>query len=264
MSNIVAKGIDISEHNTRRGRIDFNTARASGKCDFAIIRVGWAGYNGTIDYDENLDRTIQDAQAAGVDVGLYVYTYTKTPAAARQAAQNVVTFAKGRGLTYPIVFDVEETADPCLTAQSKAGLTDTVLAFLQEVERLGYYAMWYTYSSFVLESRLDYERLKSYDFWMADYRATPWNAPCGMWQYIGDKGTCPGVNGACDGNYAYKNYPFIIKSAGLNGFEKPDTPEVKPEPPTNDIDILKSQLKFVTAERDKYKAVLDSMRKLLE
>ena len=40
-----------------------------------------------------------------------------------------------------------------------------------------------------------------------------------MWQYS-SKGSLPGINGNCDMNYAYKDYPSIIKKAGLNGYTK--------------------------------------------
>ena len=39
----------------------------------------------------------------------------------------------------------------------------------------------------------------------------------GIWQYT-SKGSVPGITGNVDLNVAYKNYPTIIKAAGLNGF----------------------------------------------
>lgn len=46
----------------------------------------------------------------------------------------------------------------------------------------------------------------------------------GIWQYT-SKGSVPGITGNVDLNVAYKNYPAIIKAAGLNGFtaSKPAT-----------------------------------------
>ena len=43
-----------------------------------------------------------------------------------------------------------------------------------------------------------------------------------MWQYS-HTGNVPGANissGNCDMNYAYQDYPTLIKNAGLNGFTK--------------------------------------------
>lgn len=223
--------IDISEHNTRRGAINWPAVKASGITG-VMIRIGWAGYEGSIAennaIDKSLDASIRGAHAAGLDVGLYVYTYTKNPTAAKIAAAECVEIAKRYPgmINLPIAFDVEETALPCLVQQGKEGLTDTVIAFLEETKRLGYYAVYYTYTSFQVQY-LNKTRLAPYDLWVADYRG---NEPLmqsqlgrknyGMWQYIGDKGTCEGVIGACDRNYCYKDYPVEIAVAGLNGLTK--------------------------------------------
>ena len=219
--------IDISEHNVRRGAINWNQVRAAGVLG-VMIRVGWAGYEGPIAgnnaLDHSLDASVKNAHAAGLDVGLYVYTYTKTPAAARIAAAECVEIAKRYPgiINLPIAFDVEETALPCLIQQGKNGLTTTVIAFLDEVKRLGYYAVWYTYTAFAIQY-LDRTRLAPYDLWIADYRgnkslmqAQLGRSDYGMWQYLGDTGNCIGVTGPCDRNYCYKDYPQMIAKAGLN------------------------------------------------
>jgi GH25 family lysozyme M1 (1,4-beta-N-acetylmuramidase) len=40
-----------------------------------------------------------------------------------------------------------------------------------------------------------------------------------MWQYSW-KGKIDGIIGDVDLNYCYKDYPSIIKKAGLNGYQK--------------------------------------------
>lgn len=40
-----------------------------------------------------------------------------------------------------------------------------------------------------------------------------------MWQYSAS-GSVPGISGAVDLDYAYQDYPSIIKNAGLNGWKK--------------------------------------------
>ncbi|HWP50557.1 MAG TPA: GH25 family lysozyme [Clostridia bacterium] len=230
--------IDISEHNVRRGAINWSQIKAAGILG-VMIRIGWAGYEGEIAannaVDQSLDASIQGAHAAGMDVGLYVYTYTKTPAAAKITAAECVEIAKRYPgiINLPIAFDVEETALPCLTQQGKSGLTDTVIAFLDEVKRLGYHAVWYTYTAFAIQY-LDRTRLAPYDLWVADYRGSEslmqsqlGRSDYGMWQYLGDKGTCAGVIGACDRNYCYRDYPTLIAQAGLNGLAVEDEPDYK-------------------------------------
>lgn len=220
--------IDISEHNTRRGPIDWVKVKAAGITG-AMIRLGWAGYDGGLASNKALDASyatnVRAAAAAGLNVGFYVYTYTKNPSAAKAAAAECVSIAKTFPgiINLPIAFDVEETTLNCLTSQGRKGLTDTTIAFMDEVKRLGYYPSWYTYTAFAVQY-LDRARLATYDPWIADYRGSEslmqsqlGRSDYGMWQYIGDKGTCSGVTGACDRNYCYKDYPSIIAAAGLNG-----------------------------------------------
>ena len=53
----------------------------------------------------------------------------------------------------------------------------------------------------------------------------------GMWQYSW-KGKISGISGDVDLDYAYADYPSMIKEKGLNGFGKP--PEKQPEDPVED------------------------------
>lgn len=223
--------IDISEHNVRRGAIDWQRVKASG-VEGVMLRAGWAGYEGDIVFDDSIEENIAAAHAAGLCVGLYVYTYTKTPEAAHRAAGQVIELAKRHEgkITLPIAFDVEETHLPCLVSQGKEGLTDTVIAFLFEIERLGYYGVFYTYTAFAL-TYLNMQRLAARDLWIADYRGDEsvmqrqlGRKDYGMWQYIGSKGMCEGVIGACDRNHCYIDYPPHIAKRMLNGlFWNPPT-----------------------------------------
>lgn len=216
--------IDISEHNVRRGAIDWQKVKASG-VDGVMLRAGWAGYEGDIVFDDSIDESITSAHAVGLDVGLYVYTYTKTPVAAHRAAGQVVELAKKHPgkITMPIAFDVEESHLPCLISQGKEGLTDTVIAFLFEIERLGYYGVFYTYTAFAL-TYLNMQRLISRDIWIADYRGDEavmqrqlGRRDYGMWQYAGDNGRCDGVTGACNRSHCFIDYPLHIAKHMFNG-----------------------------------------------
>ena len=47
----------------------------------------------------------------------------------------------------------------------------------------------------------------------------------GLWQYSWE-GSIPGISGGVDLDYAYKDYPAIIRNAGLNGLGvQPDSTE---------------------------------------
>lgn len=199
------QGIDVSKY---QGSIDWQKVRAAG-IEFAIIRIGWAGYEGGIDEgkDPTFDANMRGAIAAGIPVGAYVYSYCKTETAARRAAREAAALCAPYRLTMPLVFDLEDSAT--YTSLGKAAATAIADAFLDEVEKAGYYAMLYSYKSFV-QTLLDMGKLAKYDFWLAHYTSqTDYKGPYGIWQYTSD-GSVPGINGRVDMNIAYNDYPSMI------------------------------------------------------
>jgi GH25 family lysozyme M1 (1,4-beta-N-acetylmuramidase) len=60
-----------------------------------------------------------------------------------------------------------------------------------------------------------------------------------MWQYTA-RGRVNGVNGDVDCDIAYKDYPEIIKGAGLNGYDKPaeDKPKKFPKGDLNEDGVV--------------------------
>lgn len=225
------KGIDVSEH---QGKINWQEVAASG-VQFAIIRAGWSWYEGGITIDDRFTENIEGATAAGLDVGVYLYSYDHSAAAARKAAQCLLKVIKPYRLTYPVYFDMEY--EKFNLEASKALNTDICLAFLGEIEAAGYYAALYCSTDFI-QSYLDENRLKNHDKWLAQYAsACSYKGSYGMWQYgvVGKwgvkgkdytiTGEMPGVSTNCDVDYGYIDYPAIIKGAGLNGFGGEPTPE---------------------------------------
>ena len=72
----------------------------------------------------------------------------------------------------------------------------------------------YTYYS---NTELNMDRLSAYDLWIADYAGKRPSRKHGMWQYT-SKHYMPGVpeqDGLVDMSHVYKDYPSIIKRAGL-------------------------------------------------
>ena len=97
------QGIDVSKWQPK---VDWQKVKADG-IDFAIIRVGFCYNNGALKLDSAFTQHIKGALAAGLDVGIYLYSYATTVQAARRAAQEVVKAVKPYKLTYPIAFDIE-------------------------------------------------------------------------------------------------------------------------------------------------------------
>ncbi len=64
-----SNGIDVSKW---QGKIDWS--KVKNEVDFAFIRIGYRGENGVIYKDDNADYNIQQAQKAGVLVGVYFFS----------------------------------------------------------------------------------------------------------------------------------------------------------------------------------------------
>lgn len=246
--------IDVSEH---QGKIDWTKVRAGG-CTSAIIRAGWSWYEGGMDFDERFAENMAGATAAGLDIGVYLYSYDHSPAAARKAAQCLLQAIQPYRLTFPVYFDMEY--EKFNLEAGKALNTDICLAFLGEIEAAGYYAALYCSTDFT-QHQLDENRLKHHDKWVAQYAsACSYKGDYGVWQYgvVGTQGVkgndytitgaVPGVRTNCDVNHVYKDYPAIIKAAGLNGWGKPENPTEPPQLPT---DVAELQQMILDLEADK-------------
>ena len=218
-------GIDISKYNVVD---DWKAVKASGK-KFVFIRLGWINSDGSITKDEQFEFHYKNARAVGLDVGVYIYSYLNDSKYSRVAARNTVKMLEGKMITYPVAFDFEEYK---ISAKlSKSANTDICYEFLSEVQRLGYFAMMYTYTSFV-QSYLNIERLKPFAMWIADYRDPsgtncPYKDTWGIWQYKGNTGKCNGVSGACDLDMSKYDYAATIKAKKLNGLDKVTVEEPK-------------------------------------
>lgn len=203
-------GIDVSKH---QGNIDWNKVKASGKANFAILRAGI----GT-EKDVKFEEYYQGAKKNNIPVGAYWYSYAVTTAQAVQEANAFLNAVKGKQFEYPLYFDIEEAKQFAL---GKNKCSEIAKAFLATLEQAGYYAGIYASKSH-LEDYLTEEVRKRYAVWVAHYGVsqTTYSGQFGMWQYS-DKGTVSGIpDNQVDFDACYKDYPTVIKNAGLNGFAK--------------------------------------------
>ena len=210
------RGIDVSSH---QGAIDWGAV----KTDFAILRAGWSWYQGGMTQDQRFLENVKGVREAGLPWGAYLYAYDKTPEAARASARKLGALLSGYQMEYPVAYDFE---DPQYQQNTPEQNTAVCKAFLEELEGQGYYASLYTYANFA-KSKLRMEELSRWDFWVAAYQSplTSWTGSWGMWQYSA-AGQVPGIQGNVDLDLARKDYPAIIRGAGLNGFgESPQQPE---------------------------------------
>jgi GH25 family lysozyme M1 (1,4-beta-N-acetylmuramidase) len=206
-----------------------DVSRYQGAIDWA--QVAAAGYKGamlkTVSTNRKLskradglyiDPTFEDnyknAKAAGLDVGVYYYTYATSEAMADAELALVRQAVYGKELTLPVAVDVEDNR---LGNLDKQRLTDLTAYALHEVEQLGFYAQLYTYTSFAKAHLfVGGAALHPYDVWLADYTG---KTPNVTFNYNAhqhtSKGAVPGISGNVDLNVTTLNYPRIIRKKGL-------------------------------------------------
>lgn len=178
-----------------------------------MVRLGYSRNDGSLHMDQMFQRHMEGAASVGLDVGVYVYSYAKTAAASRRAAKETLKALEPYQLTYPVALDMEY--EQIYTGAPKDANTAIAAAFLDEIEKGGYYAQLYCSKDF-LDRHLLPEKLRAYDKWIAQYASRcTCPQPYGIWQYSGS-GRVSGVSGPVDLDLAYKNYPAIIRRTGLN------------------------------------------------
>ena len=194
-------GIDVSRHN---GEINWNAVKASG-VDYVIIRCGYRGSStGVLIQDQNFNKNIQGATAAGLKVGIYVFSQAVNEVEAVKEASLAVACAKGYNLRYPIFIDTESSGGRA-DKIDKATRTAVVNAFCQTVANSGYKAGIYASKTW-FEDRLNMGAIGNYRIWLAQYAAAPtYKGRYDMWQYS-SKGKISGINGNVDLNWSYLGY----------------------------------------------------------
>lgn len=200
-----ALGIDVSYHNQG---IDWNAVRAQG-IDFAIIRLGYRGWEtGLLHDDTCFVQNLRGAKAAGLRVGVYLYSTAVNVREAQAEAGLVLTRLNGFPLDLPVYFDTEQSGEyPYGRADrlNKARRYEVIAAFCNAIRDGGYEVGVYSGQNF-LKNHVAFRTLSAYPVWLASY--TRYNRlpdfPYGydMWQFT-DCGVVAGVRGVADMNVVY-------------------------------------------------------------
>ena len=207
--------IDVSRY---QGLIDWAQVAAAGYKG-AMLKTVSTNYKLSkradgLYIDPTFETNYRNAKAAGLDVGVYYYTYATSEAMADAELSLLRQAVYGKELTLPVAVDVEDNR---LTSLDKQSLTDLTAYALHEVEQMGFYAQLYTYTSFA-NTRLYMggAALSPYDVWLADYTG---KTPNVTFNYNAhqhtSKGSVPGISGTVDLNVTTINYPKIIRKKGL-------------------------------------------------
>ncbi len=207
------KGIDVSKW---QGRIDWSLVKNDG-IQFAMIRSTFGWGKGSEDF--LFDTNYENAKRVDMPVGVYHYSYARTPEEAVKEAEFCYSVIKGKTFEYPVAYDMEEAG---VASLGKERVSAIAKAFCEKMESYGYYVCIYANKHW-LDNYFDDEIFEKYDIWLAQWTTKPtFEKVYGIWQKS-SKGRVAGINGYVDLNEAYKHYPSIMKYNGLNGYKKTQT-----------------------------------------
>lgn len=208
------KLIDVSHNN---GNIDWTKVKndKENNIEGVIIHAGYGKY--ISQKDEKFEENYKGAVDAGLHVGAYWYSYANNIIDAIFEAFAFLYCIKGKKFDLPVYIDIETEGQLSLGKDTCSKITNV---FLTIIKLFGYLAGVYSFDSF-FGTNLDDKIRQKYEVWVAHVEnAEPKNAPeWGIHQYSW-KGKIDGITTDTDLNECRKNYPQIIKDAGLNRYSK--------------------------------------------
>ena len=120
------KGIDVSSYQSKP-----DWAKVSNsEIKFAILRIHQK--SGT---DSSFEHNYKGCKSNGILVGGYKYSYALTPAQAIDEAESVISVLGGRGMDFPIFYDLEWSQQRNL---GKQAIENIAVAFLTRIKKAGY------------------------------------------------------------------------------------------------------------------------------
>ena len=206
------KGIDISYHN---GVVDLEKAKAAG-IDFVIIRMGY-GDNISSQDDKQFLNNVRKAKAAGLNWGLYLYSYATNMDHVESEVRHTVRLVKSVGRPpLGIWWDSEDnTTLGC-------NLVSFFTYYKNKVEEeTGYPVGLYSYYAFYNKKFKAIED-KDFPLWFARYNnvlpETYYKDFCDIWQYS-SSGKVNGIGNNVDMNRLHRRSITAVLSVwrGLYG-----------------------------------------------
>lgn len=192
----ITRGIDVSHW---KGVIDWGQVAAQ---DVSFVMLG-TRYQGQP--DPYFAVNAQNARAAGLKVGAYIYSYATSVEMAEQEADFVLNLIKDYPISFPVAFDAEDAGT--LGTLTPSQVSEVINAFCRKIEEAGYHPMVYANETW-LNSKIDLSMI-NYDIWVARYGTMYTYGGPSMWQAT-NKGSINGVNGAVDIDFLFKDYNSVI------------------------------------------------------
>ena len=189
-------GIDISKY---QGDIDYAKVKEAG-AEFVMMRIAVSNSpDQEIQMDSKYLQNIQNAKAAGLKVGVYLYTTATSIEQGKEAANWVLNTLNGEELDLPIVFDWESWSKFRKYQISINDLNDIFMTFAKTIEQNSNYKVMLYGSKFYLENVWDDKIKNNYPVWLAHYtsKMTDYTGKYMMWQTCSD-GRIDGIYGDID------------------------------------------------------------------
>lgn len=197
IDGVVSRGIDVSHW---QGDIDWAQVAAN---DVEFVMLG-TRYKGTT--DPRFHNNAATAHKNGVKIGAYIYSYATTPEMAAAEADYILDLVKDYPISFPIVFDIEDSSQNSLTP---AQVSELINVFCTKIKDAGYHPMIYA-NEYWLNNKIDMSKV-SYDVWVARYQAKHTFSNPAMWQAT-NTGRVSGIKGNVDINFLYKDYSSVISA----------------------------------------------------
>lgn len=205
------KGIDVSKW---QGNIDWPAVKEYG-IEFAFIRLGHDNHIVDPYYAKNM----QEADAAGIPVGVYFYSTAETMAESLSDAQFVIDNLQGYPVSYPVAIDLEDSSQS--SKLTKEQITAIGKVFCDEIRKAGYTPMIYCNENWY-RNYVDFGSVGDVERWIARYNHShDASLTKDIWQ-AGSTTRIAGVNGNVDINFAYKDYTQIVtpRTASIETYVK--------------------------------------------
>lgn len=210
-SNVLTIGVDMSQW---QGNVNWKKIKASG-VDFVMLRLGYGkGRYGSKNctMDTKFESYVNGAKSVGIPIGIYFYSYAKTPAQALREAEFTIEKLDGIDVSFPVAFDIEDPA--ILKSTNKTTRTEMVQTFLDTIEAAGYTPMLYCNQNWY-DNYLDSSKLKNYEFWYARYTYVEpdrGDYHYGMWQATSTQKLSGISENTVDLNFLYEDYFNLVNT----------------------------------------------------
>lgn len=207
IEGVVAKGIDVSEHN---GNIDWERVKNTD-VNYAILRCGY-GDDFSFQDDKKWNDNVSKCEEVGMPYGVYIYSYATSVEQAQSEAQHVLRLVNGHNLSYPIYLDLEE--ESVRKSVSKEEIAQIAKTFCDIIQSRGYkvgiYANTDWFNTYLTNSQFD-----NYIKWVAQYNyECEYQGIYTMWQCT-SKGRVDGITGDVDLNMDFGTTSGSVNNNGV-------------------------------------------------